>query len=160
MIAGTNTLATNTATSATGENQAPKSPDSVQVKVSGELMHIQINHAGELQRGIRYFSEVSTNPSFSQPLVIDHGSSRTSHPISLPTKDDSGKMVNYYVRSFAQYLSSQPSQPTVVGGLGKPTVFNMAGSTQMTLLPSTGSGTAPSTGQAAGQGLGKVQRRQ
>jgi len=156
IIDGVNRLATNTATSPIGDVSPPKSPDSVTVKVSGEMAHISISHSGELQRGVRYFSEVSTNQAFGQPIVIDHGSSRTATPITLPTYQDDGTTLNtYYVRSYAQYPGSPPSPPTVCNNNG----FQMQGSTKMTPLPSNGSGTAPNNGQSAGQGLGKFQQR-
>lgn len=159
VIDGINTLAKNTASSAVGDMAAPKAPDSVAVTTGGEYMHVSISHSGQLQRNIRYFTEVSTTPNFSQPIVIDHGSSRTSHPFPLPTKTAAGATQSYYVRSYAQYPGSGPSEKTVVGGVGSPTAFTMGGSTGMNLLPSTGSGTAPNTGQSAGQGLGKTQTR-
>ena len=156
ILDGINTLAVNTQSSATGEVQAPKPPNAVTVKVSGEQMHIAIDHTGPLNRNVRYFSEISPNdPSFSAPIVIDHGTSRTSHPIILPTYlDDGTTKVDYHLRSFAQYPASQPSAPTMAGS------FQMDGATQMTLLPSRGSGTASNSGFQAGSGLGKVQRRQ
>ena len=155
-----NRLAVNAGLSPTGDVPAPKPPDTVNVSVGGEYMHVSIAHSGSLQRNIRYFTEVSTTPQFNQPLVIDHGSSRTSHPFPLPTKTSLGATQNYYVRSYAQYPGGPPSSPTVAGGLGNPTAFTMSGATEMDLLPSTGSGTAPNNGQAAGQGLGRVQQRQ
>jgi len=157
ILEGINTLAVNTQSSATGETQAPKPPNMVSAKVSGEQMHIAIDHTGSLNRNIRYFTEISQNdPSFAAPIVIDHGSSRTSHPIILPTYLDGGSTkVNYYIRSYAQYPASQPSAPTLTVG-----PIQMAGSTQMTLLPSRGSGTASNSGFQGGSGLGKVQRRQ
>lgn len=157
---GINRLALNSGISPTGDVPAPKAPDAVNVSVGGEYMHVSISHSGPLQRNIRYFTEVSTSPQFNQPLVIDHGSSRTSHPFPLPTKTSLGATQSYYVRSYAQYPGGPPSSPTVAGGLGNPTAFTMSGTTEMDLLPSTGSGTAPNNGQAAGQGLGKVQQRQ
>jgi hypothetical protein len=160
IIDAINRLAQNSAVSAIGEIQPPKAPDSVSVKVAGEFMHVSINHGGQLQKNVRYFTEVSTTPTFSAPIVIDHGSSRTSHPFPLPAKDDAGAAQSYYVRSYAQYPGSQPSEPTVVGGTGAPTAHTMTGSTQMTLLPSTGSGTAANNGQQAGAGLGKTLTRQ
>lgn len=159
VLDGINRFAINAGFSPVGDVSPPKAPDSVNVKVSGELMHIAINHTGPVNRGIRYFSEIATSPSFGQPIVVDHGSSRTSHPIPLPTNDDGSNPVTYYVRSYAQNPGGPPSAPTVVGGVSSPTGFTMGGATAMTLLPSTGSGTAPSTGQSAGQGLGSFQRR-
>ena len=153
-----NLLAQSTGASPTGEITPPKPPDTVSIKTAGEFMHVAINHSGQLQRNIRYFTEISGTPSFAQPIVVDHGSSRTSHPIPLPTYlDDGVTKASYYVRCYAQYPGSPPSAPVVVGGLGSPTEFQMAGSTAMTLLPSNGSGTGPNNGQSAGQGLGKFQ---
>lgn len=160
-IAGAlNTVATNAGVSPVGDIAAPKAPDAVAVKVAGEMMHVSISHSGPLQRGVRYFTEIATEPSFAQPIVIDHGTSRTPHPFPLPTYIDAGgTKINYYVRSYAQNPGGPPSPPTVVGGKGNPTKFNMGGTTQLTPLASTGSGTAPNTGQSAGQGLGTFQRR-
>lgn len=160
IIDGANQLARNAGVSPVGDIDAPKAPDSVAVKVAGELMHISISHSGPVNRGVRYFSEISATPSFGQPIVVDHGTSRTSHPIPLPTNNDSMAPVTYYVRSYAQNPGGPPSTPTVVGGVGSPTGFTMGGATAMTLLPSTGSGTAPNSGQSAGQGLGRFQKRQ
>lgn len=159
ILDGVNRLATNTASSATGDIPAPKSPDSVSVSTGGEYVHVSIAHSGQIQRNIRYFSEVSTTPSFNQPIVIDHGSSRTSHPFPLPTKTAAGEPQSYYLRSYAQYPGGPPSTPTVYGGLGNPTPITLSGDTHMDLLPSTGSGTASNNGQGGGSGLGKTQIR-
>lgn len=158
IITGVNTLADNTASSAVGRLPAPPPVNGVTVKVAGELAHVQIAHSAAIQQGVRYFTEVATNQNFTQPLVIDHGTSRTSHPFPLPTKDDGGNTQSYYFRSYCQYPGSDPSRPVVYGG-ASPTAVTMGGSTQLTLLPSTGSGTSANTGQQAGWGLGKIQRR-
>ncbi len=158
MIDGINWVGTATGTGATGQIPPPKSPDSVSVTTGGEMMHISITHNGNLQRGIKYFSEISTNPQFGQlspVIIVDHGASRTSHPITLPTNDSNGNTQKYYVRSYAQYPGSEPSPATVVGGLGSPTAFTMSGSTHMTLQSCNGSGTGPSNGSSLGQGNGK-----
>jgi hypothetical protein len=159
VINGINTLAKNTATSATGEIAAPKPPDSVTVAPMGDNLHVVISHGGSIQRGIRYFTEVGVDdPKFAQPHVVDHGSARGGF-IALPTNISSGVPHNYYVRSYAQYLSSQPSSPTVVGGLSSPTAVQLTGTAIGTPLLSTGSGTASNTGQQGGAGLGKTQVR-
>lgn len=185
---GVNTLAKNTSSSATGEVKPPPPPDAVAVSIptkvnnsdstlngqgGGEYMHITISHNSPIQRNIQYFSEIDTNPAFTQPIVVSHGSSRTSHPILLPTNTATPVLVDgaptpkvyapvpqtYYVRSYAQYPSSQPSSPTVVGGASSPTPFTLTGSTFMDLAAAKGSGTASNTGQQGGQGLGKIQQR-
>lgn len=159
IIDGVNRLAINTSSSPVGEIAAPKSPDSVNASVIGEYLHISINHSGQLQRGVRYFTEVSTNPHFgqaSQVMILDHGTSRTPPPFPLPTKDANGHTINYYVRSYAQYPASQPSEPTVYGGKNSPTAITMSGTTSGTLLTCSGSGTGPNNGSSLGQGLGKT----
>jgi hypothetical protein len=160
-----NRLALNTGTSPLGDIPAPKSPDTVAVKVSGEMMHISVTHTGVLNRNIHYFTEVATNPQFGQSssvVIHDHGTSRTPTPITLPTFPDATSpqtATKYYVRTIAQMPGGPPSSPTVVGGLGNPTAFTMGGTTQMTLLPCQGSGTGPSNGASLGQGFGKTQKR-
>lgn len=158
IITAVNSLADNTAASAVGRLAPPPPINGVMVKQSGEMLHIQIAHSGPIQQGVHYFSEIATNPNFANPLVVHHGASRTSHPIALPTKDDSGATQKYYVRSFAQYPGSDPTEALAYGG-ASPTAITMTGSTQMTLLSSTGSGTAANTGAQAGWGFGKVLRR-
>jgi hypothetical protein len=160
IIDAVNKVAQNAGVSATGEIPAPKPPDSVSVTTAGEMMHVSISHGGRLQRGVKYFSEIAAStsgePVFSQPIVKDHGTSRTPEPFSLPTKDATGHPYSYHVRSYAQNPGGPPSAATIAPG----GPFTMGGSTQLTLLPSTGSGTAPNSGQSAGQGLGKQQTRQ
>lgn len=160
IIDGVNTVADNTASSAVGRLAPPPPINGVSVKVSpnGEQAHIQIADNGNIQQGIRYFTEIANNENFSQPIVIDHGTSRTSHPITLPTQDDDGSTHNWFARSYSQLPGSDPSPPVVYGGKS-PTSFTMNGSTKLTLLPSTGSGTAANNGQQGGSGLGKQLRR-
>jgi hypothetical protein len=155
VIRGINNLGQNLGADPVGFGDAPNPPNGVQVKVSGEYAHVQIQDNNQLNKHVRYFTEVSTNPQFSQPIVIDHGASRTSHPFPLPSNDDGGTPHTYYFRSYSQYPGSKPSAPVVHGGIN-PIGTQMTGSTNMTLLPSTGSGTAAGDGQSGGSGLGKV----
>jgi hypothetical protein len=159
IISGVNQTALNAGVSPTGQVSAPKAPDSVSVSTAGEMMQVSINHSGAIQRGIHYISEVSTDSAFTNPLVIDHGASRTSHPFPLPTNDSDGTAVNYYVRSYAQHPGGPPSATTTVGGSSSPTAHTMGGSTDMTLQTSHGSGTANNNGQQGGWGLGKTPSR-
>ncbi len=156
IIDAVNRLANAVGASPTGEIPAPKPPDAVDVKVVGEMMHVSISHTGPIDRGIHYFTEVSPNdPAYGSPIVIHHGTSRTPPPFTLPTYLDGGaEKVQYSVRSYAQHPGGVPSGKTVASG-----PFTMGGATQMTLLPSRGSGTAPNNGQSAGQGFGINQRR-
>ncbi len=151
----TNDTASAAGVAPVGQVAPPAAPQGVSVAVAGEMMHVAIADNQPLARNVRYFTEVANNPSFSQPIVIDHGASRTSHPFPLPTKDGSGNTHNWYVRSYSQYPGSAPSAPVVHGGTS-PTAVQMSGSTQLTLLPSTGSGTAAGNGQQGASGLGKT----
>jgi hypothetical protein len=161
IITAINTLAQNLAASPVGQMQAPSAPDALQVKASGEMVHVSITHNGPVLRGVQYFTEVSNNPQFSQPIVIHHGASRTSHPFPLPAHDDNGATQTWYFRSYAQYHGSPPSEKTVYGGAENPVgvTLNPATPTRMTLLPSTGSGTASPSGSQGGQGLGTFTTR-
>ncbi len=149
-------LGTNIGASPSGYIDTPDAPQSVDVKVSGEMAHVSITHTSPLQKNVHYFTEISNTPSFTQPIVVHHGTSRTSHPINLPTQDDAGNPQKYYFRSFAQMPGSLPSAPTVLGGGSSPTPVTMGGGTKMTLLPSTGSGTGSNNGQDGGVGFGKT----
>lgn len=149
-----NTLGQNAAVAPVGEIAPPSKPGGVNVKVAGEIAHITIDDAQQLQRGAQYHVELANNPQFSQPHVEHLGSSRGRF-INLPTNDDSGAPHAWYARAYSQYQGSQPSAVTYHGG-DAPLAFTMGGTTNLSPLPSTGSGTASSNGQQGGSGLGKV----
>jgi hypothetical protein len=152
--AAINTVGQNAAVAPVGEIAAPSRPGAVNVKVAGEIAHITIDDPQPLQRGAQYHVELATNPQFSAPHVEHLGSSRGRF-ITLPTNDDTGAKQTWYARAYSQYQGSQPSTFTYHGG-DAPTGFQMAGATNLTPLPSTGSGTASNNGQQGGSGLGKV----
>lgn len=156
VISAINKLGITLGANAVGDVTPPPPISNVNVKTSGEMMHVTLNHAAPVKRGINYFLEVDTNPNFTQPQVRPMGPSRASLPFSLPSKDDNGNLVNYYVRAFAQYPGSKPSKTTVFGGPLNPMPITMGGSTKMTLLPSAGSGTSSPTGQQGASGFGRV----
>jgi hypothetical protein len=161
IIKAVNTLATNTASSSTGEVAAPPPLAGVNVSVAtnGELMHVTLNHPGQVQRNSRYITEIHTDPSFGTPVIIhDSGASRTLAPFHLPTTSSTGAPHQYFVRAGSQNPSGQPSNFTVAGGASSPTAFTMHGTSAMDFSQPQGSGTGPNSGQG-GQGLGKVQQR-
>lgn len=167
IIGAVNTTAKNASVSAIGNVSPPNPVDSVNVSgtlsnnalsVQGEVLHLTLTHNQSVDKGVRYFTEVDTSSSFTQPHVFDHGTSRSLF-ITLPTKDSGGNTHTYYVRSYAQYHGSNPTKPTVYGGLSGAYPITMGGSSKVDLLPSTGSGTAAQTGQQGGKGLGTVQTR-
>lgn len=149
-----NTVARAASVAPVGEIAAPAAPAQVNVKVASEIAHITINDPQPLQRGAQYHVELSTDAQFSQPHVEHLGSSRGRF-VTLPTNDDNGVPLAWHARAYLQYPGSQPSPVTYYGGVS-PTSFAMAGTTNLTPLPSTGSGTASSNGQQGGYGLGKT----
>lgn len=161
IIAYVNGLASSSANSGSGEIPPPPplAGLSVSVPTTGELVHFGHNHPGAIQRGGQYFTEIgfsnsTTPPTFAQPLVIDHGASRTEAPVHLPTQDANGNTYTYVARGYAQYHGSVRSGYAYYGTESSPTTFQVNGTTQMTLLPSFGSGTASNSGTQGGQGLG------
>ncbi len=151
------TTAQNAAVSPESQIPAPAPPESVQVHVAGELMQVVVNHTSPVQKGARHLIHIATNPQFTNALIHDAGASRAPMHFNLPTKDAGGLTHNYYVAAVVQYPGSQPSEPTFFGGAA-PAMVNMGGTTQMDILPGTGSGTAANGGQAL-VGLGKSQVR-
>lgn len=150
-----NGLASSAANSGSGEIAPPPPLNSLTVKTSGEQVHVQISHPGAIQRGVQYFTEVGVNdPGFTQPIVIDHGASRTSHPFVLPTNDDAGVANKFYLRAYAQYHGSKRSGYAYWGQPQAPTAVVLGGTTNMTPLSSNGSGTASNAGTQGGEGLG------
>jgi hypothetical protein len=159
IITAVNTLGKASGVAPVGQVSAPTPPDGIQVAASGEMVHVSLTHNAPVNRGIEYFTEISNNAAFNQPVVYHHGTSRTPPPFPLPSKTTAGATQNYYLRSYSQYRGSAPSTPVVYGGASNPTPVTLGGSTQLTLLPSAGSGTAPANGQSAAQGFGKQSTR-
>lgn len=152
---GINKLSDHIAADPVGITSPPPVIQGVNVKVAGEMAHVTITDNNPLAKGARYFVETDTDPSFPQPLVHDFGSSRAPSPLQLPTNNDSGVLHNWYFRAYSQFPGSQPSPAVALGG-NVPQAVNMAGSTNLTLLPSTGSGTAAADGRQGGSGFGKI----
>lgn len=157
LITAINKLGNTLGANPVGEVHPPPPIDNINVKASGEMLHVSLDHTKAVNRNIHYFVEVANEPNFIRPLVVHQGTSRSSAPIPLPSKDDSGNAINYYVRAYAQYPGSKPSPPTVFGGPLNAASVTLQGPTKMTLLSSTGSGTAAASGQQGGYGFGKYQ---
>jgi hypothetical protein len=168
IISALNRAGDNAGVAAMGENNAPPPVDSSAfsgsydattntLTVPGEILHGVHTHNVPLSRGIQYVTEYATDPAFTNPHPIDHGSSRTVHT-TLPTYQSDGMTKHdYYVRVTAQYQGSAPSVPFVFGGEKGPTKINFGGTTALDLQTSQFGGTArPGQG---GQGLGPVQAR-
>ena len=159
LIDAINAVSDKTGTNPVGESAPPPPISHIDVKASGEMLHVALRHATteSIKRPIRYYVEVATDSNFSNTQVHDLGASRTllTH---LPTFDDNNSQQTYYVRGYAQYPGSKPTPVTVYGGKLGPTKIQMDGTTKLTLLPSTGSGTAAFNGQQGGSGMGRFPR--
>lgn len=125
------------------------------VKANNGAVHAVISDKNAISKHVNYFVEYDTNPAFTQPHVVHLGASRSMSPINLPAKDDNGKTQQFYFRAYSQYLGGNPGAPVHFGGT-TPTPVSPGGNMQMTLIPSTGSGTAQPNGQQGGSGFGKV----
>lgn len=156
---GINNLGSQLAAEPIGLASPPPKLESVNVKVptAGEQVHVTLTHNAPIQKNIHYFLEYDTDPNFSAPHVAHLGTSRGT-VLNLPSKDDSGTTHNWYFRGYPQFPGSKPAAPVNYGGIA-PTAVNLTGSTQLTLQPSTGSGTAAPNGQQGGWGFGKVNTR-
>lgn len=155
---GINNLGQQTAAEPVGLAEPPPPLEFINVKAAGELAHIVLTHNAPINKGIRYFVEYTQNdPDFLAPFVEHFGASR-SRVLHLPTNLDGGGAVNYYFRAYPQYPGSKPQAPTNFGGIA-PMAVTLSGSTNLTLLTSTGSGTAAANGQQGGYGFGKTNTR-
>ncbi len=135
----------------------PNPPAKLNIKTAGELAHVTIEDHSARSRSLHYFVEYANNKSFSGAHVEHLGVSR-GRILNLPTKDDNGNTQNWYFRSYSMEPGSKKASSKVYyGQQGAPTAVQMSGSTQLSLLHSTGSGTAPTDGQKAGTGFGTVQ---
>jgi hypothetical protein len=131
----------------TGETTAPFDISRLTVVAQDGVFDIRIFDDTPVQRGIHYFVEYSTTPSFTNPIPIHLGTSRCG-------REFLGNLTLYW-RAYSQYLGSQPSNPIYFGSAVVPTAVIGGGSiTGPTPQQSTGSGTASSNGTQGGQGFG------
>ena len=153
---GVNGIATNLGGDPTQTVAPPPTVQGLAVKTDGNgTVHAVVQDNNPIQRNLHYFVEYSNDESFSQPHVVHLGASRTMNPITLPAMDDNGNPQKFFFRSYSQYPGGDPGKPIHFGGT-TPTGVDVGGTTKLTLLPSTGSGTAQPSGQQGGSGFGKV----
>lgn len=156
---GLNQLANTLGASPNGTLDPPAPIQGLTVKTDGNgNVHAVINDNSQMQKNLHYFVEYATDPSFSGAHVEHIGVSRTLKPFPLPNFDDNGNQQTFYFRAYSQYPGGNPGVKVNFGGKTASGV-QPGGTAQMTLLSSTGSGTAANTGQQPGVGFGKVQVR-
>jgi hypothetical protein len=156
IVDAVNGLSQNINADSTSTLPAPTPIQQLSVKTDGNgTVHAVINDSSALQKNVSYFLEYSTNPSFVGAYSKHMGPSRTADPFQLPNFDDDGKQQVWHFRALKQPQGGMPSEPVNFGGVS-PTPVTVGGTQKLTLLPSTGSGTASPTGDEPGQGFGKT----
>lgn len=151
---GVNNMGQNLAVDPSGTLPSPPPIQSLTVKTNGTgLVHAVISDGNAIAKHLNYFLEYSTNASFFGAHVKQLGASRSMEPIILPANDDNGNPQKFFFRAYSQYLGSKPGPKINFGG-SVPTAVSPGGTQQLTLIPSTGSGTAQNSGEQAGAGFG------
>jgi hypothetical protein len=98
-----------TNSNASGRDPVPPAPiGSLMVTGQNGHFNIQIRDDSNVYRGVRYYVEHDSSPSFSNPQVIRLGDSR-NHNVFL------GNVTRYW-RAFSSYGASGISRPVVFGG--------------------------------------------
>src|ERR1035437_8220619 len=96
IIQGINDLAKNVGASAVGKVDAPPPINSIQVSgvqsgntitCPSEILHLTATHNGQLDKGVQYIHEISTETNFLAPHIIDAGCSRSLF-VHLPAFDN------------------------------------------------------------------------
>jgi hypothetical protein len=155
IVDAVNGLSQNISADSTSTLPAPTPIQALTVKANGGLVHAVITDTAALQKNTHYLLEYDTDPAFSQPQVVHLGPSRTMQPMILPALDDDGNAQAFHFRAYKQQPGGLPSTPVNFGGTS-PTPVSPGGSQKLTLIPSTGSGTAQPSGQQGASGFGKV----
>ena len=103
----------------------------------GGEFQVAIADNNQISRGIRYFAEHDTTPAFSNPHIIDMGTSR-NHSVYLGAQ-------SLYWRAYSSYGSSPASAPAYHGSQVQP--LPVTGGVAGVRAPSMGAGTgAPRQG--------------
>ena len=150
--AAINQTGINTGTDPKGQYKTPPQLQGINVKAANGQVHVVLTHNVPIQRGMEYFVEADTDPSFPQPHVEPLGASRGKF-FPLPGKTDGGATQHWYFRGYAQHPGGQATAKMVHGGQ-TPIAVDVGGTTQLTPIPSTGSGTALANGTQGGHGFG------
>ena len=143
VVAAVNALGRATGVDPGGSIEPPAPIGSLAVAAANGIFDLAITDNSPVNRGIFYFAESDTSPSFTAPRVYFLGCSRNSR-LAL------GNLTLYW-RAYSQYLGSLPSPPVTFGS--PPAAVVGGGSSGPALAPSAGSGTAKA--QQGGSGFGR-----
>ena len=143
VVAAVNALGRATGVDPGGSIEPPAPIGSLAVAAANGIFDLAITDNSPVNRGIFYFAESDTSPSFTAPRVHFLGSSRNAR-LAL------GNLTLYW-RAYSQYLGSLPSPPVTFGS--PPAAVVGGGSSGPALAPSAGSGTAKA--QQGGSGFGR-----
>jgi hypothetical protein len=134
VVQGTNNIEQQTNSNATGDPPPPPPINSLNVTAANGHFQLSIDHSGaQIYRGVNYFAEHSATAGFSDPHIIDMGTSR-NYNLFL------GNATRYF-RAYAAYPGSGPNQMVYHGS-------------QVAPLAVTGGGSIPGPTFAASQGSG------
>ena len=143
IVAAVNALGRATGVDPAGSIEPPSPIGGLSVAAADGIFDVAITDNSPVHRGIFYFAESDTSPSFTAPRVHFLGCSRNLR-VALGN-------VTLYWRAYSQYLGSLPSPPVAYGS--PPAAVTGGGSNGPALAPSTGSGTAKA--QQGGSGFGR-----
>jgi len=157
---GINGIANHLGVDPTGKTEPPDAHQALNVAAGTDHVHVVITDNSPVRKNVQNFIEWTANdPAFNNPNVEHLGASR-GRVLALPAKDGGGAVISYYFKSYGQYFGSDAqSKHTYFGTKFAPTAVTLSGSSQLTLLPSTGSGTGRPDGSQSGAGLGTVLER-
>lgn len=143
-----------------GKVAPPNALQAINVSAGSDHVHVTLTDNSQIKKNVQYFVEwTAGDPYFLNPNVEHLGASR-GRVMALPAKDQNAMQIQYYFKAYSQYLGSDPqSKHAFFGTRFAPTPVTLSGSSQLQLLPSTGSGTGASNGSQTGSGLGVVLER-
>jgi hypothetical protein len=154
MIDAHNHIASQIGVDPVGQAVSPPPPQSTTVTVTGEMAHVRITDNNPTNRPRNYFTEIYSDPQYTQLLHVEHHGVSRDATIALPTFSEGSTHNTYYAQSYSQTPGSPPSAP-----IPFPTAITMAGATIGVLPQSAGSGTAPTSGTVPAQGYGVYPNR-
>lgn len=137
----------------TQEFPTPDAPDALSIAAANGFFDAVITDNNPL-RGVSYFLEWDTNPSFPAPRTINLGPTRTLYR-------QLGNLTLYW-RCYEQFVGSNQSPYMYFGTQANPTAVVGGGAAGPAPMPSTGTGAGTSKGAnpfpPVGGGFGPVQR--